>query len=347
MPQATARLPAPSLWHASLRLPDASSSSGHSPRRAEPRRTYSRTPVRSIRRMLANDDELGVWLRRSAHLSDSAVKQSIERLHVEEVFTVADLQVLQRISGFVRVFSPVTAQKVAGALAALEPRTASPAAPHSIAGVRFGGRSRLDFDATLDSARPHAHTPTPWQVLSKDQQLQLIASLRAEDATHALRDDSSSTGGLGSSSPGVRDASSPDAASGGSPVSVMAHGVPETAPLHYRYLGRAVDSPYSGHTPSMHMPLTPRLQAALRHMSTSPVEENAPEVEEAVGACPAYGPMMAQWSHIRCVATLGLSEIIAALLPPYYPLAFRPNCSGWFDDDPRSASHLFGGSLFL
>ena len=263
MPQATARLPAPSLWHASLRLPDASSSSGHSPRRAEPRRTYSRTPVRSIRRMLANDDELGVWLRRSAHLSDSAVKQSIERLHVEEVFTVADLQVLQRISGFVRVFSPVTAQKVAGALAALEPRTASPAAPHSIAGVRFGGRSRLDFDATLDSARPHAHTPTPWQVLSKDQQLQLIASLRAEDATHALRDDSSSTGGLGSSSPGVRDASSPDAASGGSPVSVMAHGVPETAPLHYRYLGRAVDSPYSGHAPSMHMPLTPRLQAAL------------------------------------------------------------------------------------
>ena len=295
--------------------------------------------------MLADDDELGAWLRRSARLSDGAVKQSIERLHVEEVFTVADLQVLHQIGGFVRVFSPVTAQKVAGALEALEPRTASPAAPHSIAGVRFGGRS-LDFEATLDTTRPHAHSHTPWQALSKDQQLQLIASLRAEDATHAPRDASSPPGGLGSSSPVVRFASSPDR---GSPVSVIAQGVPETVPLHYRYSGRVVDSPYSGHAPNStpSMPLTPRLQAALRHMSTSPVEENAPEVEEAVGACPAYGPMMAQWSHIRCVATLGLSEIIAALLPPYYPLAFRPNCSGWFDDDPRSASHLFGGSLFL
>ena len=299
--------------------------------------------------MLANDDELGAWLRRSARLSDGAVKQSIERLHQEEVFTVADLQVLHQIGGFVRVFSPVTAQKVAGALEALEPRTASPAAPHSIAGVRFGGRS-LDFEATLDTTRPHAHTPTPWQALSKDQQLQLIASLRAEDATHTPRDASSPPGGLGSSSPVVRFASSPDR---GSPVSVIAHGVPETVPLHYRCSGRVVDSPYSGHapssTPSLHMPLTPRLQAALRRMSSSPVEAETttvPEEEEAAGARPAHGPMMAQWSRIRCVATLGLSEIVAALLPPY-PLAFGPNCSGWFEEDLKSASHLFGGSLFL
>ena len=299
--------------------------------------------------MLANDDELGAWLHRSARLSDGAVKQSIERLHQEEVFTVADLQVLHQIGGFVRVFSPVTAQKVAGALGALEPRTASPAAPHSIAGVRFGGRS-LDFEATLDTTRPHAHSHTPWQALSKDQQLQLIASLRAEDATHAPRDASSPPGGLGSSSPVVQFASSPGR---GSPVSVIAQGVPETVPLHYRCSGRVVDSPYSGHapssTPSLHMPLTPRLQAALRRMSSSPVEAETttvPEEEEAAGARPAHGPMMAQWSRIRCVATLGLSEIVAALLPPY-PLALRPNCSGWFEEDLKSASHLFGGSLFL
>jgi len=294
MTQSAARPLAQTKSHASPRLPD-SSAPRFCARRAEPRRAYLRTPVSSVRRMFANDHELGAWLRGSAHLSDSAVKQSVERLSTEEVFTVADLQVLHQIGGFSRVFSPVTAQKVAGALGLLEPDTARAAARIATVGARFGGRSLDfdDFDEMTAGSGPPSHKP--WQALSKDQQLQLIASLRAEDAMRTHRGASSSPGGSIASSPDARGARSPAV---------------ETVPLHYRYSGRVVNSPAESET-------TP---------------------EDAVIARPAHS-IISQWSHIRCVATLSLSEIIAAMLPPF-PLAFHPDCASSVDEVlPRGSCH--------
>ena len=74
------------------------------------------SPIESAGAVVATDDELCDFLLDAACLDRRILQQSLDKLHNEDVFEVSDLQLLDELGGLSRVFTPVTAKKVADAL---------------------------------------------------------------------------------------------------------------------------------------------------------------------------------------------------------------------------------------
>ena len=77
---------------------------------------HSTSPIESAGAVVATDDELCDFLLDAACLDRRILQQSLDKLHNEDVFMVSDLQLLDELGGLSRVFTPVTAKKVADAL---------------------------------------------------------------------------------------------------------------------------------------------------------------------------------------------------------------------------------------